>query len=61
VKITRTFVWKDTRPDGRDELRSARIEHRVLHEGVAFELRGWTIRYQPGKPRVTEAIYDEVV
>jgi len=60
VRIERRFVWKDGRPDDHDALRSARIEHHVRLNGTRFELRGWDIRYTPGRPRVTEATYDEV-
>jgi hypothetical protein len=60
MRIERRFVWKDGRPDGRDELRSETIAPRVRHDGVTFELRSWDIRYKPGRPRVTEAVYDEV-
>lgn len=60
MRIKRTFVWEDDRPDGNDELRSERIDPVVHHEGAMFTLRTWTIRYVPGQPRVTEAVYDEV-
>ena len=59
MKITRTFVWRNERPDDHDEIRSGRLDHHLLHDGVRFELRGWDIRYTPGEPRVTEATYDE--
>ena len=56
MKITRTFVWRNERPDDSEEIRSARVDHHVLHDGVAFELRGWDIRYPPGQLGVTEAV-----
>ena len=61
MRIVRTFVWNDERPDDTDEIRSTGIEHHVRHQGVLFGLRSWDIRYPPGQRRVTEAIYDEAV
>jgi len=60
LQIERTFVWKDSRPDDRETLRSEKIEHHGLHNGTRFELRGWDLGYTHGRPRVTEVIYDEV-
>ena len=61
VRIVRTFVWSDERPDDTDEIRSLELEHHVRYHGVLFHLRTWDIRYPPGERRVTEAIYDEAV
>ena len=61
MRIVRTFVWRDERANDTDELRSTDLAHHVGHEGVSFLLRSWDIRYPSGKPRVTEAIYDETV
>jgi hypothetical protein len=61
VRIVRTFVWNDERPDDTDEIRSTGIDHHVRYQGVLFELRTWDIRYPPGQPRLTEVIYDEAV
>ena len=60
MRTERTFVWRDDRPDDRDELRSETVQHLVQHAGVTFELRSWDVRYAPGKPRVTEVVYDEL-
>jgi hypothetical protein len=59
MRIARTFVWDDGRPDDHDEIVSPAVDHRARHDGVQFELRHWDIRYRPGERRVTEAIYDE--
>ena len=59
MRIVRTFVWSDDRPNDNDELRSTELDHPVGHHGVSFNLRTWDIRYPSGEPRVTEAIYDE--
>ena len=61
VRIVRTFVWSDERPDDIDEIRSTGIDHHVRHHGVLFQLRTWDIRYPPGQQRVTEVIYDEAI
>jgi len=61
VRIVRTFVWSDERPDDTDEIGSLELEHHVRYHGVLFHLRTWDIRYPPGERRVTEAIYDEAV
>ena len=61
VRMMRTFVWNDERPDDTDEIRSTGVDHHVRHHGVLFHLRTWDIRYAPGQRRVTEVIYDEAV
>lgn len=61
MRIARVFVWKDDRPDDQDEIRSREIPHHVTHEGAAFALRTWDVRYPQGQERVTDAIYDEVI
>ena len=61
VRIVRTFVWNDERPNDTDEVRAAAVDNHVRHHGVLFQLRTWELRYPPGKRRVTQAIYDEAV
>ena len=61
MRMVRTFVWNDGRPDDTDEIRSTGIDRHVRHRGVLFQLRTWDIRYPPGERRVTEAVYDEAV
>ncbi len=61
VRIVRTFVWNDERPNDTDEVRAAGVDNHVRHHGVLFQLRNWELRYPPGKRRVTQAIYDEAV
>lgn len=59
VRIKRTFVWRDGRPDDQDEILFYSVDHRVTHDGVPFALRRWDLRYRAGEQRVTEAVYDE--
>jgi len=59
MRIERTFIWNDSRPDDHDEVRARHIAPRVQHQGVLFSLRGWDVRYPPGVTRVTDATYDE--
>ena len=61
VRIVRTFVWNDERPDDTDEIRATGVDHHVRHHGVLFQLRTWDIRYPPGQRRITEVIYDELL
>jgi hypothetical protein len=61
MRMVRTFVWGDGRPDDSDEIRSTGIDRHVRYRGVLFQLRTWDIRYPPGERRVTEAVYDEAV
>ncbi len=60
MRIARTFVWGDGRPDDHDEIVSLSVDHGARRDGVRFALRRWDIRYRPGERRVTEAVYDEV-
>jgi hypothetical protein len=61
VTITRTYVWRNGRPDDRDQVRSQWIARRVRYEGAVFELRNWVMRYPAdGGIRQVDAVYDEV-
>ncbi len=60
MRIARTFVWRDGRPDDHDEVVSPSVDPSARRDGVPFALRRWEIRYRPGERRVTEAVYDEV-
>ena len=60
MRIHRTFVWRDGRPDDEEEIRSEVVDHLVSHGGARFVLRSWDMRFPPGRPRVTEAVYDEI-
>ena len=59
VRIMRTFVWSDERPDDADEIRSAELEQHVRYQGVLFQLRTSDTRHPAGEQRETEAIYHE--
>lgn len=61
VRIVRTFVWNDERPDDTEEIRAIGVDHHVRHHGVLFQLRAWEIRYPPGQRRVIQAFYEEAV
>lgn len=61
MRIQRQFVWSDDRADEYEELLSPTVDHLVTHGGTPFYLRHWDIRYGPGAPRVTDAVYDEWV
>ena len=60
MRIVRRFVWSNGRPDDHDVVVSASVANRVTHEGVAFVLRHWDIRYRPAERRINEAIYNEM-
>jgi hypothetical protein len=60
MRIERTFIWRDERPDEHEELRADGVDHLVRRDGSLFTLRRWDVRYRPGQRRVTEAIYDEL-
>lgn len=60
MRIHRTFVWRDHRADGSDAISSDVIASRAVHQGVAFELRNWLMRYADGS-RHAEAVYDEII
>ena len=59
VRIMRTFVWSDERPDDTDEIPAAELEQHVRYQGVLFQLRTSDTRHPAGEQRVTKAIYDE--
>jgi hypothetical protein len=59
VRIMRTFVWSDERPDDTDEIPAAELEQHVRYQGVLFQLRTSDTPHPAGEQRVTKAIYDE--
>jgi len=61
MRIQRRFVWSEERADDYEELLAAGVDRHLVHDGVPFHLRHWDMRYLGGKPRVTEAVYDEAV
>ena len=61
MRILRRFVWRDDKADVYEEILSPTVDRLVMHGGTAFHLRHWDIRYGAGKPRVTEAVYDEAI
>jgi hypothetical protein len=61
MRIAQVFVWSDNRPDDHDKVVAQFIAPQVLHKGARFTLRGWDLRYSSGAPRITDAIYDEVL
>jgi len=61
MRIQRRFVWSDERADDYEELLSPSIDRHLIHDAVQFDLRHSDIRSRPGKPLLTEAVYDEAV
>ena len=61
MRIQRRFVWSGERADEYEELLSPAVDRHLSHDGVPFQLRHWDMRYLGGKPRITEAVYDEAV
>lgn len=59
--IERRFVWGDGRPDEFDEIHADTIDRHLTRAGARFRLRTWDLRYRPGRRRLTEAVYDEVL
>ena len=48
MRIHRTFVWRDGRPDDEEEIRSEVVDHLVSHGGARFVLCSWDMRFPPG-------------
>jgi hypothetical protein len=61
MRITRRFVWSDNWVDEYEEILSPTVDRLVRRGGTRFYLRHWDVRYAPGKPRVTEAVYEQWV
>jgi hypothetical protein len=59
MRIQRRFVWSDERADDYEELLSPGVDRHLIHDGVPFRLRHWDMRYVGGKPRITEAVYEQ--
>ena len=59
MRIQRRFVWGDERADEYEELLAPAVDRFLNHDGVPFDLRLWYLRYRAGKPRLTQAVYEE--